>query len=865
MMKSLSKSEQYIYGYFYCKMEKGLTKFIGLDNKIVKFEEKDALSNTGTIFENSKIYLFENIKKEENLFLFIKNVSIAKKINGTFLTDDIKSFNSNDSYLFVGKIIKKEKTRILFLTQIDKLIILTNIGENFQGIDEYQHIFFLYATFLSKDREFIYFKMNNNSKIEKLNEIREENPINHKIAIKFNLLDFISKDRNKICKIGLELPKESQNIISNKTDKEIIFFIYDARNYNYAYFPQIVYLYESEEKFYKYKFFVYKSLLVEANIFIQRVCECCYEFLYFSLDNSLPSEIIIKCEDNKEKKFKEFYSFNSKIRKSIIFINLPFQNKEELDFGKNLLNIYLCDKEKTKLYGSFSLDTIKYMNISKYKYIDLVEARLKDIYKDYKNYIEVEENPEEFMKKYFLFEENEIKVFREAINEKFHLYNYQNDENTLNYFNSLCLWNFYYCIQKGEFMISLMNDYIKLYEYLIKIEDLDYVEKSMILVGFVARVLEDEDNLSCPKFFYINDLDKLNPYRLAYDFQFEIIENITENSCLFQPFLFLDSYIMDCKTLKSNFSFIKTKINKISAYSISMLPIEIIKKDLKKTIKNYFFVLEKQAEPNKRNYYASVQKYNRLITYNENILLVHLANKRMYNLKNIEYKNKPKSVKDYAFSINIENLHENFSHNKEELINFKSSPTLFFDRELNHSYVYHYETKEYGEAGKLVEKFIIDETLIDYLKLPFNKLGDLFEVGYFVDKDFNKLKKGLINIMESNEYKKRMEMPKLAQKINNETTNIDKFQSKLSNEKYKENEKKEITKEIKTTNKNEIKDDNKSNDDKDKEKIILSQYNTYILSADSLEELLEKVEEMDNKIFIVHKNPIENNTDTCNY
>ena len=158
----------------------------------------------------------------------------------------------------------------------------------------------------------------------------------------------------------------------------------------------------------------------------------------------------------------------------------------------------------------------------------------------------------------------------------------------------------------------------------------------------------------------------------------------------------------------------------------------------------------------------------------------------MYNLKDIDYINEEKSIKDYAFSINIENLHENFSHNKEELINFKSSPILFFDRELNHSYVYHYETKEYGEAGKLVEKFIIDETLIDYLKLPFNKLGDLFEVGYFVDKDFNKLKKGLINIMESNEYKKRMEMPKLAQKINNETTNIEKMKKKKYQKKSKQ-------------------------------------------------------------------------------
>ena len=86
-------------------------------------------------------------------------------------------------------------------------------------------------------------------------------------------------------------------------------------------------------------------------------------------------------------------------------------------------------------------------------------------------------------------------LFREAINEKFHLYKYQNDENTLNYFNSLCLWNFYYCIKKGGFMISLMKKYIKLYEYLIKIEDLDYVEKSMILVGFIDRTFENKKSL----------------------------------------------------------------------------------------------------------------------------------------------------------------------------------------------------------------------------------------------------------------------------------------------------------------------------------------------------------------------------------
>ena len=103
-------------------------------------------------------------------------------------------------------------------------------------------------------------------------------------------------------------------------------------------------------------------------------------------------------------------------------------------------------------------------------------------------------------------------------------------------------------------------------------------------------VLEEKNNLDCPKFFFYDELAQNNPYKIAYDFQYKIIDNITEESCLFQPFLFLDSYIMD-NIYRKSFKFVQVKK---PAYSISMLTLELIKTHLKKSIKNYFFVLEKK-------------------------------------------------------------------------------------------------------------------------------------------------------------------------------------------------------------------------------------------------------------------------------
>ena len=47
--------------------------------------------------------------------------------------------------------------------------------------------------------------------------------------------------------------------------------------------------------------------------------------------------------------------------------------------------------------------------------------------------------------------------------------------------------------------------------------------------------------------------------------------------------------------------------------------------------------------------------------------------------------------------------------------------------------------------------------------------------------------------------------------------------------------------------------------------IFLSKHNTYILSADTIDELMKKVKDMEFKNIIVSEDAIENNNDTCNY
>ena len=838
----------FVNSYFLCKITDKLIEFRGFKEERLIIELSD-LTNVIKL-ENNQIYYFEKLKKEANNLYYVKNKSKISKSNGLTIEENNINFQSSEPYSFIGKIIKKEEKQLILLTSLNKIVILVNIGENFENCEENQFIYVSCVEFSSEKEGVIYFKYHSFSIFNKLDEIQENSPIKYKVAIRFNLLDYKGLFNNNndimINQIGLELSND--NVIKFNSDKENIFYIYDANNYDYDYFPQIVYLYCKDGSFLKLKFFVYKGFLNEANIFIRQKFSCAYEFLYFSIDNSLPKKISVRYQSENIYETSELQTFGSKIRKKVVFMNIPPQDKSDTKNGKSFLNIYLCKKDEIKLYGTFSLNSIKFKDIETYIYKPMVTDNLMTIYQDYKSIIDKKENYQNFSK-YYSFDEVTCKDLRKEMDKNFSLIKLEDNEFTLNYFNSLSFWNYCNFIFKEKYQKSNIKNYTNLYEKLISKNNISYIEKSMILVGFVLRVLEDEKNFNCPKLFFYEELDDNNPYKVAYNFQFNLIKNITEESCLFQPLLFLDSFVMDCHYGLS-FSFIKNSFK--SAYSISMLSIGTIKEHLKKSIKNYFFVLKKQGITNKRKYYASVQKCNKLITYNENILLQDSKFSKIYKLDEEDILDNPKIINNFAFILNLENLHENFFHNKESLLNIKESPTLFFNRDLNISYLFHYDTDEYGEADKLVEEFICGKNLIDIIKKTKYEMGDFLDIKYFIDKDFNNLIKGLINLIQLNE----------KNKINEENNIHDEEESrkelKIDNTLFEKNTSENCSK---------IKEDVNNLNNKKEEKIFLSRHNTYIISAETIEELYEKVIEMEKnrKNIIKSEDAIENNNDICDY
>ena len=846
------EDRQFINCYFVCKIKEGHKEFIGLNNEKIKWDFCDI---ENLVFERDKIYYFEKLLKKDKFLSFIKNISSYTKSDGVILNSNIETFNTSEPYSLTGKIIKKEKEQIFFLiSAMNEIIVLTDIKNQFDNINENQYITISFIRFSFKKDGIIYFKLNDFSLITVLDKDYQENAINEKVAIQFNLLDYSGfQDQNDIMikQFGIETPQKQTIIFS--PDRKFIFYVYNANGYEQEYFAQNLYLYFTDENIpFNLKFFVYKSLLNEVNLFIRQKYLFAYEFLYFSLDDSLPKDIEIYYQPKKKFKSTDFHTFNSKLRKSIIFINIPIQNNGDNKFDNSFLSIYLCSKTQINLYGTFCLESIGILDKKFYQFNQIIENNIINIYKDYTDCFELNGDPIKFNTKYFSFGSDINTNIQNELNEKFHLFKYQNTKHTLEYFNSLCLWNLFYVLINIKQSFGYVEEYVKVYRKIEDRKDLNYIDKSMILIDFVLRSFEDKSNFICPKLFFYDELDKNNPYKIAYNFQYDIIENITEESCLFQPFLFLDSYIMNSIQKKGSFDFIKVLK---PAYSISMLTIELIKEHLKKTIKNYFFVLGKQGVNNRR-YYASVNKFTKLITYNENILLYNSNYKKMYELSKTDIIFESKIFKNYAFIVNLENLHENFSHSKELILNNQASPTLYFNRNLDFSYVYHYNSQDYGEAGRLMEAFICGENLIEEMKKNIYEMGEFLKVEYYVGKDFQSLINGFKKIYKNYHFGEKKKLKFIDIKSSNdyhysyenEPKNLSGNDDKLEKEKSLFN-----TKEMEN-----------SIDNKDEE-IILSKHNTYILSAETYEKLLEKIEKMKTKKIIVRDDAIEDNNDICCY
>lgn len=434
------QNDAYIDCYFLFKEDKNKNELIGFNNEVINNDIMDIINNHK--LKDSCVYQFKRLKKEKKFVKYVKNISYIKQSNGNILSERNLLLSEKEPFSFSGKIVKIEKNEVFVIASfINKIIVISNIGDKFNSFYENQYISIFYIRFDFEDEATICFKVTNFSIIQNY-ELLDINKIKSKVCIQFNLLDFENNNEEiQISKIGIVLP--NSNIKELKLEKKIIYFIYEHNQDDVDYFPQPVVLFSLKTSFlYQIQFFVYKGFLNEANVFIRQSYYCAYEFLFFSIDDSLPSEIEILGKQNKKSKYYNFQNFNTKTRKKITFINIPPQRQQDLQFDNSFLEIKFCSVDGIKYYATFLISSLKIKTKSNYYYKTQIYQLLKDIYIDITKLVDAQYNNNELKKKYLSYNKEINETLTKELYEA-SSFNFKNDENTLHYFNNLCLWNVY--------------------------------------------------------------------------------------------------------------------------------------------------------------------------------------------------------------------------------------------------------------------------------------------------------------------------------------------------------------------------------------------------------------------------------------
>ena len=829
------KKDEYIDCYFIYRTDS--KNFLGFNNEIM---EIDTDIEFKIKFEDSKIYLFHRLQNvNEKKAKYIRKISFVSESSGEYISNNnIKNLSTNIPYCFEGKIIEKyDKKLTIVINNVDKLFVILDLNKLHFDMVERQFVRVSYAQYQSTNGNIINFLETQFTKIESLNFSEEKV---QRIYIKFTF--FGDLKFNKISKFMIELNNEnSDEILINK---QAIYFMYNISKIELElfYFVQNVNLIYKSGFSREFSFFVYIGLLNEINVDINQIGSCAYEFLYYALEpNYLPDRIELK----EKKEFENFQTFGNKTRKKITFINIQSQNDEDFGHGNSFLVVKLCNKDKIKLYGTMILNSIEFKSKKKYIFNSTIDEFLKNIHQDFNDYCEKRSITYEELERKYLYIDNNISTsIEEEINKCFNLFKIKEEEHTFEYFDSLVIWNIFNYLNKNKTIISEIRNYLKIYDKL-KQTDLKYVDKSLLLVGVFLRLKESKKDFTIPELFFYDELPEKSPYKMAYEFQFLFIDELTEFSRLFQPFLFLDSYFMDMICYKNlNIDEKNIKNGVISSYSISMLPLDYIKEHLKKSIKKCFFII-KRGVMDEREYYASIQTDTGVITYNEKILLNETPFGYISDLDKESYR------KNYAFVLNLANIHLNFSQYKKSILNTYKSPTIYFNIDFDYSYVYEGNSAQICESGELLESFICDVYTLDEMKKLKYEMGKYFEVKYFVDKDFNMLIKSFL--AKKNNFKKSI--------IEND--------EKLYESEYKDiinnaNKSKDcdINGDVKIDKENRYQN---KEENKNEETILLSRYNCVIITAKTLEELSEKIKNMKNKKLISPKNAVPRNNEKVAY
>ena len=262
----------------------------------------------------------------------------------------------------------------------------------------------------------------------------------------------------------------------------------------------------------------------------------------------------------------------------------------------------------------------------------------------------------------------------------------------------------------------------------------------------------------------VEKFNENNSYRKAISFVKDIINNLTEDSRLFEIFLYLDSNAIENLFEKNEVTFEYFEDNygrkkKIeykkhpTEYGTNMSTVDEVKNHLLKLMPRYIVRINSDLKFN-----ASYDDKTKIMIINEK----KLFNKDSDILTNFFEDNK--FNEKFVLPISIEILHELCGHGKKRLINEHEGSTEEY-RDSKYDYrrcnvmkkVDNSKKIKYPESGIVLENYISNnKKVIKWLKKYQNKEGEIKQiknVELWVGKDFNILESKIIEFINSSEEK----------------------------------------------------------------------------------------------------------------
>lgn len=568
------------------------------------------------------------------------------------------------------------------------------------------------------------------------------------------------------------------------------------------YYTELFTISDYDETFkYVFQFKIYKGIInhIYLDMNQNKMNFPSFEVIFFGL-KYLPQKIRYKnielnYSDNNNNKYRKRFCIANADPKQLEFLNDGVFEKYDFDCGMTY-QIIIRFAEKNNHICSCSL---------------IKDAKLMNNHDDKKLLLSSEERAllEEFNTNYLMFLENlsQIKDSKDAdlynntiqdtsnvlqdlkndfdiISEK-NFYEFMSDP--LKYISDkdlLQFINYYYFVSEFNSIYSRNKDVENFYRLLNAINKANQLEKEfykkikcdknlkedekinllITLSTIFIKLIISNNNINEVDYINIKNTNKNNPYYQSFNLITDIINNINEDSRLFEAFLYFNSgsienYLEKNKeeTYYANNAFneeVKCKLEKYKTeYDINLLNVEQIKSHLK--ILRPKLIIRIGVKGTFRAYYD--QNTNIMVINEEEIL------KHEISILNIHFKDQEKS-KIYTIPITMEIFHEMMAHAKLRLSNKEEkSPRFFRDSRDNFKYketlrLCKTENKTdfvfipVPESGRVLEKFISeDEKIIMDLKTPKKENIIFINYKYWIGPDFRALEDYVLNNIKNNE------------------------------------------------------------------------------------------------------------------